>query len=163
MKKFAFAIVALSLTAIPVIERAIALEPDHLCYMQTSSGMVLDLTSVCTGQAISPTRNVAPAAQTPTPMANAKQRVDLETGEKLVNEGKGGYYDKEKGEAFDFNYEIWQDKKGTRFTLKVWESKNYPDGSPYRPHPTFRSAREALDHFDCRYARKAIAACPNNR
>lgn len=63
MKKFAFAIVAFSLAAFPVLERAIALEPDHLCYMRTSSGVVLDLTAVCSGQATNKSPETAPATQ----------------------------------------------------------------------------------------------------
>lgn len=96
------------------------------------------------------------------PTVNSKRQVASDSDEKLANKGKGGYYDQQTGNAYDYNYEIWQDQKGTRFTLKVWESKNYPDGSVYRTH-SFGTARKALDHFDCVYSKKRIAACPNNR
>ncbi len=71
----------------------------------------------------------------------------------MSNSGSGGYYDKNTSRAYRYEYEVWSNDNNTVYTLKVWDSQNYPNGSPYSFH-SFRSAGEALDYFDCTYARK---------
>lgn len=71
----------------------------------------------------------------------------------MANSGSGGYYDKSTGRSYRYEYEVWSDDNNTAYTLKVWDSRDYPNGSSYRS-VTFESARKALDYFDCNYAQK---------
>ena len=71
----------------------------------------------------------------------------------MANSGSGGYYDKRTGQSYRYEYEVWSNDNNTAYTLKVWNSQDYPNGSSYRP-VTFESARRALDYFDCTYARR---------
>ncbi len=71
----------------------------------------------------------------------------------MANSGSGGYYDKNTSQSYRYEYEVWANNNNTAYTLKVWDSQNYPNGSPYRSS-SFESARQALDYFDCHYAQK---------
>jgi hypothetical protein len=71
----------------------------------------------------------------------------------LSNSGSGGYYNKETGRSYSYEYEVWQIDPGDRYTLKIWNSRNYPNGAVLSQRK-FLSARDALDHFDCHYAGK---------
>ena len=71
----------------------------------------------------------------------------------LANSGSGGYYDKSTHQSHRYEYEVWSDDSNAIYTLKVWDSQDYPNGSPHALS-SFKSAREALDYFDCYYARK---------
>ncbi len=71
----------------------------------------------------------------------------------MANSGSGGYYDKNTSRSYRYEYEVWSNDNNTTYTLKVWDSKDYPNGSSYRS-VTFESARKALDYFDCTYARR---------
>jgi hypothetical protein len=97
---------------------------------------------------------VAGSRESPTPVLRSAQPL-IATGDYLVNEGRGGYTNS-AGQAQDFYYEVWS--ANNRYILKVWPIQNYPKGS-YTTH-SFRSSGEALDYFDCNYARKSLPACP---
>ncbi len=71
----------------------------------------------------------------------------------MTNSGSGGYSDKNTQRSYRYEYEVWSDDSNTSYTLKVWNSEDYPDGSP-TGLSSFKSAREALDYFDCHYAHK---------
>ncbi len=71
----------------------------------------------------------------------------------MANSGSGGYYDKRTSQSHRYEYEVWANDDNTAYTLKVWDSQDYPNGSTYRS-PSFESARQALDYFDCNYAQK---------
>lgn len=71
----------------------------------------------------------------------------------MANSGSGGYYDKITSRSYRYEYEVWANDDNTEYTLKVWKSQNYPNGSTYRS-ANFESARQALDYFDCYYAGK---------
>lgn len=71
----------------------------------------------------------------------------------MANSGSGGYYDKNTNRSYRYEYEVWANDDNTTYTLKVWNSPDYPTGSPYSLGG-FESARQALDYFDCKYARK---------
>ncbi len=69
----------------------------------------------------------------------------------MANSGSGGYYDKNTSRSYRYEYEVWSNDNNTEYTLKVWDSKDYPNGSSYRS-VSFESAGKALDYFDCHYA-----------
>ena len=71
----------------------------------------------------------------------------------MANSGSGGYYDKRTSQSYRYEYEVWANDNNTAYTLKVWDSQDYPNGSTDRSR-SFESARQALDYFDCHYARK---------
>lgn len=71
----------------------------------------------------------------------------------MANSGSGGYYNKSTSRSYRYEYEVWANDNNTGYTLKVWKSQDYPNGSP-RSLYSFESARQALDYFDCHYARK---------
>jgi hypothetical protein len=148
------AIATLSLATIAVASRAIAFEPDYFCYMQTPSGKVINLTQVCTdgATAASSISTSDAASYQSTPQSTSQSKTDQ--NKELVYEGQGGYYNSSQGKAFDYKYQIWKDKSTGRFTLKVWKTEEYPDGSVTFERSTFSSAREALDYFDCKYGGK---------
>lgn len=77
-----------------------------------------------------------------------------------ISNGGGGHYDK-RGNLFSYEYEVWSNNANTDYTLKVWKSKNYPNESADYS-AGFKSAREALDHFDCYYSEKE-AICEQMR
>lgn len=77
-----------------------------------------------------------------------------------VQQGSGGYEDRRTGIGYTYRYEVWSNRMNTRYTLKVWSMEDYPMGS-YKAY-MFRSGREALDYFDCNYAKKRIPSCPSN-
>lgn len=119
-----------------------AREPDHVCYMRTSSGQVVNLGKLCgEGNMVVPvnTRSTArPAAQTlPEP-----------DGEKKVSEGRGNGY----------IFEIWTNQYNKGYELRVWEVARYPDGSPWRY--STKSVGEAHDTFGCNYEDKKLPSCP---
>jgi hypothetical protein len=76
-----------------------------------------------------------------------------------VSNGSDGHY--KEGRLLSYEYEVWLNETNKQYTLKVWQSKNYPNGSP-EEISRFKSAREALDHFDCYYSEKE-AICEQMR
>jgi hypothetical protein len=78
-----------------------------------------------------------------------------------VGNGGGGHFD-ERGNLFSYEYEVWSDDTNTEYTLKVWQSKNYPNGRP-EVIESFKSARRALDYFDCHYSQKEDVCEQMNR
>lgn len=81
-------------------------------------------------------------------------------GDYRVQQGSGGYEDRQTGIGQSYRYEVWSNRMNTQYTLKVWKLEDYPNGA-YRTWP-FRSGREALDYFDCQYAKKRLPSCPFN-
>ncbi|MBW4651470.1 MAG: hypothetical protein KME20_00170 [Kaiparowitsia implicata GSE-PSE-MK54-09C] len=71
-------------------------------------------------------------------------------GDFRVSNGYGGEY----------AYEVWRSRDNTWYQLRVWRRQDYPRGAGFIVDRTFLSSREALTHFDCDYARRAIPQCP---
>lgn len=84
-----------------------------------------------------------------------------EKGMMRVHDGQGGYYDTSAGRGANYKFEVWGNRSNTNYWLIIWDYENYPNGS-YRSLFEFPTAREALDYFDCRYAKKSLPTCPNN-
>jgi hypothetical protein len=66
------------------------------------------------------------------------------------------------GSGGEYSYELWRKDKNAGYYLKIWMRKDYPSEYPRNVSYSFESSREALEHFDCNYAKKSIPACPNN-
>lgn len=71
----------------------------------------------------------------------------------LSNNGSGGYYDKQTGRSYSYEFELWTDGSNNDYTLKIWRTSDYPNGSPFKIY-SFASAAEALRFFDYHYTAK---------
>lgn len=69
----------------------------------------------------------------------------------LVSNGGGG----------DYKYQLWRTTDNTQYYLKIWSRKSDPNSQPSHITHHYSSSREALDDFDCDYARKSLPSCPN--
>jgi len=145
-------VASLCLSTLPAIA-------DPSCYMVTSSGKKIPLTGMCSGKT-TPTRSATPSYSYPTQRQINQRQNNPETGDYLVKEGTGGQVS--SGVARDFHYQVWSNRMNTRYTLKVWDIDNYPQGYP-ESFTGFRSVGEAETHFDCRYTNKRLPACPWNQ
>ncbi len=72
-------------------------------------------------------------------------------------------YQRGEGRGGDYLYELWSTDDGSRYYLKIWSDKADPKKDPSSQTGSFESSREALNYFDCNYARKSLPECPNNR
>lgn len=126
---------------------------DSPCSMTTASGTVINLSSVCAGKTTTPT----PTQSIPRSSTKASTQGSSAEGYR-VSEGQGGYANSRTGASQYFYYEVWSNLSNTIYTLKVWNATDYPSSSPFNER-RFRSAREALDYFDCYYARRSIPSC----
>lgn len=128
---------------------------DSDCYMTTSSGQKIELKGMC-GNSSAKSK---PARSSRSQPATHSTRQTASSNEFLVQEGRGGYENSQTGIGADYQYQVWTNSMNTYYTLKVWRLENYPNGSLLASH-SFRSGREALDYFDCNYAKKRISTCP---
>ncbi|KAM3116263.1 hypothetical protein [Phormidesmis sp. 146-33] len=72
----------------------------------------------------------------------------------LANNGSGGYYDRQTGRSHSYEFELWANDNNTQYTLKVWRSPDYPNGTPFKTHRRLTSVAEALKLFDTNYTDK---------
>jgi hypothetical protein len=64
------------------------------------------------------------------------------------------------GRGGDYIYELWSTDDGSSYYLKIWSDKEDPQKNPFTKTRSFKSSREALNHFDCNYAHKSLPECP---
>ncbi|MBW4614037.1 MAG: hypothetical protein KME21_12330 [Desmonostoc vinosum HA7617-LM4] len=67
----------------------------------------------------------------------------------LNSEGTGG----------DYRYQLWSSDDGNYYYLKIWSYEANPENDPNTITRAFTSTREALNYFDCNYARKNLPEC----
>lgn len=77
-----------------------------------------------------------------------------------VQDGQGGFYDTSIGKGENYRFELWGTNFNDEYWLFIWSADDYPSG-PFSWITGFSTSREALDYFDCRYARKSLPVCPN--
>ena len=66
------------------------------------------------------------------------------------------------GGGGDYNYELWQSTDNTHYYLKIWDRKTPQNTEPSHTSYQFSSSREALEYFDCNYAKKSLPSCPHS-
>lgn len=64
------------------------------------------------------------------------------------------------GDGGEYRYELWSSDDGSYYYLKVWPRTADMNSRPYATTQSFRSSAEALNYFDCNYAKKKLPSCP---
>ncbi|MDP5016796.1 MAG: hypothetical protein NWQ43_05750 [Dolichospermum sp.] len=72
-------------------------------------------------------------------------------------------YLRSEGYGGEYRYELWSSDDGNNYYLKIWNRDENPQKDSYVTTGNFESSAEALNDFDCNYARKSLPECPNNR
>lgn len=155
MLKIAHGLASIVFVAIPCCATSVSAESS--CYMITSAGQRISLRAICSKQAPAGSAKISsPRYDFQTPVRVLQART---YGSAVVQEGTGGRVF--NGTAEDYHYQVWAKSNSSAYRLVVWREQDFPNGSPIATS-AFKSVREALDYFDCRYTDKSIPACPRN-